>query len=131
MFLEELSRLASRIEQWISGYGLRFTAAEAYSQLLSKNLSELNETSIPGVQTLSEFMDRRFQPAMGTCIWTQRRLRELSDRISRTTQTLRTRIEFVNEQQTQKLLASMDQRARLQLRLQETVESLSVLVLTY
>jgi uncharacterized membrane-anchored protein len=131
IFLEELSRLASRIEQWISGYGLRFTAAEAYSQLLSKNLLELNETSIPGVQTLSEFMDRRFQPAMGTCIWTQRRLRELSDRISRTTQTLRTRIEFSNEQQTQKLLASMDQRARLQLRLQETVESLSVLVLTY
>ena len=131
IFLEELSRLASRIEQWISGYGLRFTASEAYSQLLSKNLLELSESSIPGVQTLSEFMDRRFQPAMGTCIWTQRRLRELSDRISRTTQTLRTRIEFVNEQQTQKLLASMDQRARLQLRLQETVEGLSVLVLTY
>ena len=131
IFLEELSRLASRIEQWISGYGLRFTASEAYSQLLSKNLLELSESSIPGVQTLSEFMDRRFQPAMGTCIWTQRRLRELSDRISRTTQTLRTRSEFVNEEQTQKLLASMDQRARLQLRLQETVESLSVLVLTY
>lgn len=130
-FLEELSRLASRIEQWISGYGLRFTASEAYSQLLSKNLIGLNESSIPGVQTLSEFMDRRFQPAMGTCIWTQRRLRELSDRISRTTQTLRTRIEYVNEEQTQKLLASMDQRARLQLRMQETVESLSVLVLTY
>jgi len=131
IFLEQLSHLASRIEQWISGYGLRFTASEAYSQLLSKNLLGLNESSVPGVQTLSEFMDRRFQPAMGTCIWTQRRLRELSDRISRTTQTLRTRIEFVNEEQTQKLLASMDQRARLQLRLQQTVESLSVLVLTY
>ena len=130
-FLGKLSHLASRAEQWISGYGLRFTASEAYSQLLSKNLYELAESPIPGVQSLSEFMDRRFQPAMGTCIWTQRRLKELSDRISRTTQTLRTRIEFVNEDQTQKLLASMDQRARLQLRLQETVESLSVLVLTY
>ena len=130
-FLGELSHLASRAEQWISEYGLRFTASEAYSQLLNKNLFELAESPIPGVQSLSEFMDRRFQPAMGTCIWTQRRLKELSDRISRTTQTLRTRIEFVNEEQTQKLLASMDQRARLQLRLQETVESLSVLVLTY
>lgn len=130
-FLGELSQLASTIEQWISGYGLRFTAAEAYSQLLNKNLGELKETPIQGVQTLSEFMDRRFQPAMGTCIWTQRRLKELSDRVSRTTQILRTRIEFVNEEQTQKLLASMDQRAKLQLRLQETVESLSVLVLTY
>jgi uncharacterized membrane-anchored protein len=76
-------------------------------------------------------MNRRFQPAMGTCLWTQRRLKELSDRVSRTTQTLRTRIEFVNEEQTQALLASMDKRAKLQLRMQETVDSLSVLVLTY
>jgi uncharacterized membrane-anchored protein len=130
-FLHRISMLASKIEEWISEHGLRFTAAEAYSQLVHKNLEELNESSVPGVQTLSEFMDRRFAPAMSTCSWTQRRLKELSDRISRTTQILRTRIEYVNESQTQQLLASMDQRAQLQLRLQETVEGLSVLVLTY
>lgn len=130
-FLATLSALASRTEQWISDHGLRFTAADAYSQLVEKNLQELNESPVPGVQTLSEFMDRRFQPAMSTCSWTQKRLRDLSDRIARTTQTLRTRIEYVNEEQTQKLLMSMDQRAKLQLRLQETVEGLSVLVLTY
>lgn len=130
-FLSDLSQLASKTEQWISEFGLRFTAAEAYSQLVNKNLAELNEMAVPGIQTLREFMDRRFQPAMDTCLWTQRRLRELSDRVSRTTQTLRTRIEFVNEEQTQALLASMDKRARLQLRMQETVDSLSVLVLTY
>jgi uncharacterized membrane-anchored protein len=130
-FLERISTLASKIEEWISEHGLRFTAAEAYSQLTAKNLEELSETSLPGVQTLSEFMERRFAPAMSTCSWTQRRLRELSDRISRTTQILRTRIEFVNESQTQELLASMDRRAKIQLRLQETVEGLSVLVLTY
>jgi uncharacterized membrane-anchored protein len=130
-FLERISTLASKIEEWISEHGLRFTAAEAYSQLTAKNLEELSEASLPGVQTLSEFMERRFAPAMSTCSWTQRRLRELSDRISRTTQILRTRIEFVNESQTQELLASMDRRAKIQLRLQETVESLSVLVLTY
>ena len=130
-FLHRISMLASKIEEWISEHGLRFTASEAYSQLVHKNLEELNESSVPGVQTLSEFMDRRFAPAMSTCSWTQRRLRELSDRISRTTQILRTRIEYVNESQTQQLLASMDQRAQLQLRLQETVEGLSVLVLTY
>ena len=130
-FLERISSLASKIEEWISEHGLRFTAAEAYSQLAAKNLEELSEASLPGVQTLSEFMERRFAPAMSTCSWTQRRLRELSDRISRTTQILRTRIEFVNESQTQELLASMDRRAKIQLRLQETVEGLSVLVLTY
>ncbi|MEY3523180.1 MAG: hypothetical protein RIT33_597 [Pseudomonadota bacterium] len=130
-FLERISTLASKIEEWISEHGLRFTAAEAYSQLTAKNLEELSETSLPGVQTLSEFMERRFAPAMSTCSWTQRRLRELSDRISRTTQILRTRIEFVNERQTQELLASMDRRAKIQLRLQATVEGVSVLVLTY
>lgn len=130
-FLEIISTLASKIEEWISEHGLRFTAAEAYSQLAAKNLEELSETSLPGVQTLSEFMERRFAPAMSTCSWTQRRLRELSDRISRTTQILRTRIEFVNERQTQELLASMDRRAKIQLRLQATVEGVSVLVLTY
>ena len=130
-FLERISTLASKIEEWISEHGLRFTAAEAYSQLTAKNLEELSEASLPGVQTLSEFMDRRFAPAMSTCSWTQRRLRELSDRISRTTQILRTRIEFVNERQTQELLASMDRRAKIQLRLQATVEGVSVLVLTY
>jgi uncharacterized membrane-anchored protein len=116
-FLERISTLASKIEEWISEHGLRFTAAEAYSQLTAKNLEELSEASLPGVQTLSEFMERRFAPAMSTCSWTQRRLRELSDRISRTTQILRTRIEFVNESQTQELLASMDRRAKIQLRL--------------
>jgi uncharacterized membrane-anchored protein len=130
-FLERISTLASKIEEWISEHGLRFTAAEAYSQLAAKNLEELIEAPLPGVQTLSEFMERRFAPAMSTCSWTQRRLRELSDRISRTTQILRTRIEFVNERQTQELLESMDRRAKIQLRLQSTVESLSVLVLTY
>jgi uncharacterized membrane-anchored protein len=76
-------------------------------------------------------MDRRFEPAMRTCRWTQRRLQALSDRVSRTTQILRTRIEFVNERQTQALLASMDRRAKLQLKLQQTVEGLSLVVLTY
>jgi uncharacterized membrane-anchored protein len=130
-FLEIISTLASKIEEWISEHGLRFTAAEAYSQLAAKNLEELTEAPLPGVQTLSEFMERRFAPAMSTCSWTQRRLRELSDRISRTTQILRTRIEFVNERQTQELLESMDRRAKIQLRLQATVENVSVLVLTY
>ena len=98
---------------------------------MRRSLSELRETAIPGVQNLTEFMDRRFEPAMRTCRWTQRRLQALSDRVSRTTQILRTRIEFVNERQTQALLASMDRRAKLQLKLQQTVEGLSLVVLTY
>ncbi|MFZ9161709.1 MAG: DUF3422 family protein, partial [Burkholderiaceae bacterium] len=129
--LNGVSALAARVEGWVSEHGLRFTASEAYSDLVRRALGELKETALPGVQTLGEFMERRFEPAMRTCRWTERRLRELSDRISRTTQILRTRIEFVNERQTQALLSSMDRRAKLQLKLQQTVEGLSLVVLSY
>jgi uncharacterized membrane-anchored protein len=129
--LGDVSALAARVEGWISANGLRFTAAEAYYELVKRSLIETHETVIPGVQMLNTFMDRRFEPAMRTCRWTVRRLRDLSDRISRTTQILKTRIEFVNESQQQALLSSMDRRAKLQLRLQQTVEGLSVIVMTY
>jgi uncharacterized membrane-anchored protein len=129
--LNGLSCLASRVEDWISMHGLRFTASEAYADLVKRALTELKETAIIGVQTPSEFMERRFEPAMRTCRWTQRRLQELSDRVSRTTQILRTRIEFMTERQNQELLASMNRRAQLQLKLQQTVEGLSLVVLTY
>jgi uncharacterized membrane-anchored protein len=129
--LKGVSLLAARVEEWISAHGLRFTASEAYVELVRRAILELKETPLPGVQNLSEFMDRRFEPAMRTCRWTQRRLRELSDRVTRTTQILRTRIEFMNERQNQALLASMNRRAQLQLKLQQTVEGLSLVVLTY
>ncbi|MFM1881029.1 MAG: hypothetical protein RLZZ344_1263 [Pseudomonadota bacterium] len=129
--LKGVSVLAARVEEWISAHGLRFTASEAYVELVRRAILELKETPLPGVQNVSEFMDRRFEPAMRTCRWTQRRLRELSDRVSRTTQILRTRIEFMNERQNQALLASMNRRAQLQLKLQQTVEGLSLVVLTY
>jgi uncharacterized membrane-anchored protein len=129
--LGDVSALAAQVEGWISANGLRFTAAEAYHELVKRSLVEMHETTIPGVQMLNTFMDRRFEPAMRTCRWTVRRLRDLSDRISRTTHILKTRIEFVNESQQQELLASMDRRAKLQLRLQQTVEGLSIIVMTY
>jgi uncharacterized membrane-anchored protein len=129
--LGDVSALAAQVEGWISANGLRFTAAEAYHELVKGSLAEMHETTIPGVQMLNTFMDRRFEPAMRTCRWTVRRLSDLSDRISRTTHILKTRIEFVNESQQQALLASMDRRAKLQLRLQQTVEGLSIIVMTY
>jgi uncharacterized membrane-anchored protein len=129
--LKEVSALAARVEGWMSAKGLRFTAAEAYSELVKRALVDLRETPVPGVQSMHEFMDRRFEPAMRTCRWTARRLLDLSDRISRTTQIIRTRIEFANENQAQSLLASVDRSARLQLRLQQTVEGLSIIVHTY
>ncbi|HVC10220.1 MAG TPA: DUF3422 family protein, partial [Burkholderiales bacterium] len=61
----------------------------------------------------------------------ERRLLELSERVARASALLATRVGVARERQNQDLLASMDRRASLQLRLQETVEGLSVAAITY
>jgi len=76
-------------------------------------------------------MTRRLAPAMDTCDSASSREFELSERVSRASSMLHTRVDIVREKQNQQLLESMDRRARLQLRLQETVEGLSIAAITY
>ena len=80
---------------------------------------------------LQEFMIQRLSSAMGTCELVHSKLEILSTRLERATALLRTRVDLSMEAQIRDLLKSMDQRAHLQLRLQETVEGLSVVVLSY
>jgi hypothetical protein len=54
-----------------------------------------------------------------------------TQRLTRAVALLRTRVDLAVEAQNQELLGSMDRRARLQLRLQQTVEGLSVAAITY
>ena len=74
---------------------------------------------------------RRLAPAAATCATTAQRLRSLAERIGQTSALLATRVGIANERQNQGLLASMNQHARLQLRLQQTVEGLSVAAIVY
>jgi uncharacterized membrane-anchored protein len=129
--LDELSRLAAEIERILAATNYRFTAARAYYALVQRRIEELREERIEGRPTIREFMDRRLAPAMRTCESVSYRLEILSERVSRVANLLRTRVNVAVEKQNRDLLASMDRRAHLQLRLQETVEGLSVIVLSY
>ena len=131
VLLDQLTRLAATIEHSVSSTHYRFGAARAYSALVERRIAELREMRIEGVQTFREFTERRLAPAMNTCESVARLQCALSERIDRASQLLRTRVEVTREQQNQALLASMDRRARLQLRLQQTVEGLSVAAVTY
>ena len=84
-----------------------------------------------GLQTVREFTERRLAPAMNTCLAMAQRQVMLSQRVARATQLLSTRVDLTRERQNQALLTSMDRRAKLQLRLQQTVEGLSVAAITY
>ncbi len=129
--LDRLTTVSADIERATGAAEYRFGAARAYGDLVDKRIAEMREGRIEGLQTYREFMDRRFVPALRTCEATAERLGQMSRRLARAGALLRTRVDIAVEAQNQDLLASMDRRAQLQLRLQETVEGLSVAAITY
>ena len=129
--LEALTRLAARVEHIVARTNARFSATRAYYGLIQRSIAQLREERLPGLQTFDEFVERRLAPAVRTCESVGDRLGALSTRVSRASDLLRTRIDIGIAEQNRDLLASMDQRARLQLRLQQTVEGLSIVVLSY
>ncbi|WP_018176992.1 DUF3422 family protein [Thioalkalivibrio sp. AKL8] len=129
--LAVLSDLASDVERLSSYAGSRFHASRAYASLVSRGAEELRTKRMPGLQTLCEYLGWRMDPAMGTCASQAERLEVLSTRIHRTGSLLRTRVDVALERQNRDLLSSMNRRADLQLRLQRTVEGLSVVVISY
>jgi uncharacterized membrane-anchored protein len=129
--LDRLIALATSAERLAAATGYRFRAARAYHALVERRIAELREERQEGLQTIAEFMDRRLLPAMRTCISTDERLERLSQRIAHASELLRTRIDITMAENQRDLLQSMDRRARLQLLMNETVEGLSVVVITY
>ncbi len=129
--LDKLSGLASEIEKIGAMTGSRFAGTRAYFDIVKARLGEIRQQRIQGIQTYSEFLERRMVPAVNFVNATAERLAALSERIERVAGLVRTRVEVQIEVQNRDLLASMDRRARLQFRLQRVVESLSVVAITY
>jgi uncharacterized membrane-anchored protein len=129
--LERLTGLAAEAERLDAATSFRLAAARAYYAILNQRTAELREERVPGIQTIEEFMDRRLAPAMKTCESAAERQQLLARRAARTGDLLRTRVDIALEEKNRDLLKSMNRRAKLQLRLQETVEGLSVVAISY
>ncbi|MFT4192769.1 MAG: DUF3422 domain-containing protein [Comamonas sp.] len=129
--LHELTQLAAQVESLYASTHARFSASAAYFELVDNRLDELREERIPGLPTLREFLDRRVAPARQTCAWAGRRQQQLSERISRASNLLRTRVEIEQQQNSQDLLDAMNRRQKVQILLQSAVEGLSVAAITY
>jgi uncharacterized membrane-anchored protein len=129
--LDELTALAAEVENHISTHQFRFAAASAYYQLVGQRLDDLREVRIQGIQTLGEFMKRRLEPAMNTCNSISHRFTLISERVSNASQLLRTKVDIIIERQNQGLLSSMALRAKMQLRMQQMVEGISMVAITY
>ena len=129
--LVDLTRLAADVEHGVASSAFRFAASEAYWRIVQTRMGELREARLPGMPTISEFLGRRLAPAIDTVIATARRQEALSARVARASELLRTRVDIAREEQNHQLLAAMERRGKLSLRLQQTVEGLSVAAITY
>ncbi|MEO1019102.1 MAG: DUF3422 domain-containing protein, partial [Pseudomonadota bacterium] len=129
--LGRLVSLAGRAEAVQARSAFRFGATEAYGALVTDRLRELQEKRVPPYQPLSEFLERRFEPALRYCASIAGRQGKLSERIARTSGLVRTRVDIGLQEQNQQLLRSIQKRAAQQIRLQETVEGLSVVAISY
>jgi len=129
--LRQLTQLAARVEGLYARTHARFSASAAYFELVQRRIEELREERVHNLQTVREFMDRRLLPAMQTCAWAGRRLQALSERISRVSNLLRTRVEIEQQQSSRELLDAMNRRQKAQLLLQSAVEGFSVAAVTY
>jgi len=128
---QSISKISSAIEALSSATQYRLSASEAYFQLVQRRIADLHETNLSGIQGFGEFMERRLVPAMKTCSAFSLRLRETSHRVSRISQLLQTRVEIAREAQNSQLLASMERRSKHQLHLQQAVEGLSIVAISY
>ena len=129
--LSRLTDLSAELEADTASSLYRFGASRAYYGIVQERIRTLAETAVPGYETLGFFLERRLAPAMRTCQSVEERQANLSRKLARATALLRSWIDVEMERLNTTLLNSMDRRAKLQLRLQQTVEGLSVAAISY
>lgn len=129
--LSDITGLAAALEANATLSLYRFGASRAYYSIVGERIAALGEVAVPGRETLGAFLKRRLAPAMRTCQAVEERQANLSRKMARATALLRSWIDVELEQQNSALLASMNRRAKLQLRMQQTVEGLSVAAISY
>jgi uncharacterized membrane-anchored protein len=129
--LHELLTISAELESLAVLHSFRFGATGAYEAIVNQRIAALREERVAGRQTFAEFMMRRYDPAMRTVKSAEGRLVSMAERAQRAAELLRTRVDVERSAQNQKLLESMDRRADLALRLQHTVEGLSVVAISY
>lgn len=129
--LDELLAISAELEEMMASTSFRLGATKAYEAIVHQRINALREERFLGRQTLAEFMMRRYDPAMRTIMSAETQLASMASRAMRAGDLLRTRVDVERSAQNQALLESMNKRAHLQLRLQETVEGLSVVAISY
>ena len=129
--LIRLTAMTAAVEAEIARTTFRFGATRAYGSILNEHLVGFNEPADGNSPAIGAFLARRNAPALRTCATMEANLADLAARLTRASGLLRTRIDVELARQNNELLTAMSERGKLQLRLQQTVEGLSVAAISY
>ena len=129
--LDRLLALSAEVELRAAKSRFRRGATESYHRLTLDRLEALRERRVAGHSTMSEFVARRLLPAMRTRQAADRRLDDLSLRVARCGDLLRTKLGLAQDRQNQETLRGMHASLRLQTKLQGLVEGLSIFAVGY
>jgi len=129
--LDRLTALAAELEAGAAKSLYRFGATRAYHELMSLRLDALGEQALPNLPTFAAFLARRLTPAIRTCASTEARQDNLSSKLARAAQLLRTRVNVELESQNRDLLSKMGERVDLQVKMQQAVKWISFAASTY
>lgn len=129
--LARLTDMTARVESEIARTKFRFGATRAYGAILEDRLVKLGVPAGADAPSISSFLDRRNAPALRTCATMEANLIDLAARLTRASGLLRTRIDVELAKQNNALLMAMNERTQSQLRLQQTVEGLSIAAISY
>lgn len=129
--LDQLVQMAAKLESVAAEVSYRFGASRAYQNIVQSRLTDIGFEPIPERESFAAFLNRRLNPALRTCASIEERQINLSRKLARATQLLRAKVDVGMERQNREILSTLSERAHMQLRLQQTVEGLSIAAISY
>lgn len=129
--MKSLNGLAQRVAVINDRLNYRIAASQAYGQIVSDRLKVLHDQPTGRGSNISAYIDNRVGPALRTLAATEKRLLNAGRRIERAAMMLNARNGLELEMQNATILKTIARTARSQFRLQQTVEGLSVIAITY
>ncbi|MER1968360.1 DUF3422 domain-containing protein [Castellaniella sp. GW247-6E4] len=129
--LERITHLSARVTQTRARTRLRFSATEAYAQIVFERIAELHESRTGDCQQLGTFIAQRFRPTVRYCASTDQRLSRIGNAVAHLSELLQARVQVEMEEQNAQILHSLSTRADTQIKIQKAVEGLSIIAISY
>lgn len=131
VLLKRITQLSARVTQTRARTRLRFSATQAYAQLVFERIAELHESRTGDCQQLGTFIAQRFRPTVRYCESTDQRLTRIGGAVAHLGNLLQARVQVDMEEQNSQILQSLSTRADTQIKIQKAVEGLSIIAISY